>query len=913
MLARRQPDLTVCMEQVHKPHNVSAIIRTADAVGVHEVHAVWPGSRMRTMASAAAGSNSWVQVKTHRTIGDAVAHLKGQGMQILATHLSDNAVDFREIDYTRPTCILMGQEKTGITQEALALADQDIIIPMIGMVQSLNVSVASALILYEAQRQRQMRACTCVKTACCRKPSNNACCLKAAIRCWRKSQNAKVCPTPTLISKARLKPMLTGGPPCRPQGKRDEGRLLDAVPLSSLTGVGAALSNKLAKINLHTVQDLLLHLPLRYEDRTHLYPIGELLPGVYATVEGEVLNCNISFGGRRMMTCQISDGSGILTMRFFNFNAAMKNSLATGRRVLAYGEAKRGKYGAEMIHPEYRVQGDLSTPELQETLTPVYPTTEGVKQATLRKLTDQALDLLDTCAIEELLPPELSQGMMTLPEALRTLHRPPPTLQLSDLETGQHPAQRRLILEELLAHNLSMLALRAGAQRFHAQPLSANDALKNKLLAALPFKPTGAWARVVAEIERDMALDVPMMRLVQGDVGSGKTLVAALAALRAIAHGKQVALMAPTELLAEQHANNFRNWFAPLGIEVGWLAGKQKGKARLAQQEAIASGQVQMIVGTHAIFQEQVQFNGLALVIIDEQHRFGVHQRLALWEKGQQQGFHPHQLIMTATPIPRTLAMTAYADLDTSVIDELPPGRTPVTTVAIPDTRRTDIIDRVRHACITEGRQAYWVCTLIEESELLEAQAAEATWEELKLALPELNVGLVHGRMKPADKQAVMASFKQGELHLLVATTVIEVGVDVPNASLMIIENPERLGLAQLHQLRGRVGRGAVASHCVLLYKTPLSKTAQIRLQVLRDSNDGFVIAQKDLEIRGPGELLGTRQTGNAEFKVADLLRDQAMIPEVQRLARHIHERYPQQAKALIERWMPETERYSNA
>lgn len=458
-----------------------------------------------------------------------------------------------------------------------------------------------------------------------------------------------------------------------------------------------------------------------------------------------------------------------------------------------------------------------------------------------------------------------------------------------------------------------MLALRAGAQRFHAQPLSANDALKNKLLAALPFKPTGAQARVVAEIERDMALDVPMMRLVQGDVGSGKTLVAALAALRAVAHGKQVALMAPTELLAEQHANNFRNWFAPLGIEVGWLAGKQKGKARLAQQEAIASGQVQMIVGTHAIFQEQVQFNGLALVIIDEQHRFGVHQRLALWEKGQQQGFHPHQLIMTATPIPRTLAMTAYADLDTSVIDELPPGRTPVTTVAIPDTRRTDIIDRVRHACMTEGRQAYWVCTLIEESELLEAQAAEATWEELKLALPELNVGLVHGRMKPAEKQAVMTSFKQGELHLLVATTVIEVGVDVPNASLMIIENPERLGLAQLHQLRGRVGRGAVASHCVLLYKTPLSKTAQIRLQVLRDSNDGFVIAQKDLEIRGPGELLGTRQTGNAEFKVADLLRDQAMIPEVQRLARHIHERYPQQAKALIERWMPETERYSNA
>jgi len=691
------------------------------------------------------------------------------------------------------------------------------------------------------------------------------------------------------------------------------GRLLDAIPLNALTGVGAAQSSKLSKIGLNTVQDLLLHLPLRYEDRTQLYAIGDLLPGIYVTVEGEVLNSTITFGGRRMMTCQISDGSGILTLRFFNFNAAMKNSLATGRRVLAYGEAKRGKYGAEMIHPEYRVQGDLSTPELQETLTPVYPTTEGVKQATLRKLTDQALDLLDTCATPELLPPHLAQGMMTLPEALRTLHRPPPSLQLADLDTGQHPAQRRLILEELLAHNLSMLALRAGAQRYHAQPLSQQDALKQRFLASLPFKPTGAQTRVVAEIENDMALDYPMMRLVQGDVGSGKTLVAALAALRAIAHGKQVALMAPTELLAEQHAINFRSWFEPLGVQVGWLAGKQKGKARIAQQDAIASGQVQMVVGTHAIFQEQVKFNGLALVIIDEQHRFGVHQRLALWEKGQQQGFHPHQLIMTATPIPRTLAMTAYADLDTSVIDELPPGRTPVTTVAIPDTRRSDIINRVRNACTTEGRQAYWVCTLIEESDLLEAQAAEATWDELKLALPELNIGLVHGRMKPAEKQAVMQFFKQGELHLLIATTVIEVGVDVPNASLMIIENPERLGLAQLHQLRGRVGRGAVASHCVLLYKSPLSRTAQKRLQVLRDSTDGFVIAQKDLEIRGPGELMGTRQTGNAEFKVADLLRDQAMIPEVQRLARHIHERYPEQAIALIERWMPETERYSNA
>ncbi|MGP2411747.1 ATP-dependent DNA helicase RecG [Yersinia sp. 2553 StPb PI] len=692
-----------------------------------------------------------------------------------------------------------------------------------------------------------------------------------------------------------------------------KGRLLDAVPLSTLSGVGSSQAGKLAKMGLETIQDLLLHLPLRYEDRTRLYRIGDLMPGLSVNVEGEVLRSDITFGRRRMMTCQISDGSGILTLRFFNFNAAMKNSLSPGKHVIAYGEVKRGNTGAEIIHPEYRVHGENIGVELQESLTPVYPTTEGIRQATLRKLIDQALAMLDTCVIAELLPIELSRSLISLPEAIHTLHRPPANIQLTDLDQGKHPAQRRLIMEELVAHNLSMLAVRAGAQSYRALPLLAEQQLKQRFLAALPFSPTHAQQRVVAEIEQDMTHNFPMMRLIQGDVGSGKTLVAALAALRAIAHGKQVALMAPTELLAEQHASTFRQWLEPLGLQVGWLAGKQKGKARIAQQEAVASGQVAMVVGTHAMFQEQVQFSGLALVIIDEQHRFGVHQRLALWEKGEEQGFHPHQLIMTATPIPRTLAMTAYADLDTSVIDELPPGRTPVTTVAIPDTRRSDVIQRVKNACLEEGRQAYWVCTLIEESEVLEAQAAEVTCEELKIALPEIKVGLVHGRMKGPEKQAVMQAFKQGELQLLVATTVIEVGVDVPNASLMIIDNPERLGLAQLHQLRGRVGRGAVASHCVLLYKTPLSKTAQMRLQVLRDSNDGFVIAQRDLEIRGPGELLGTRQTGSAEFKVADLLRDQAMIPEVQRVARHLHQQYPEHARALIERWLPERARYTNA
>ena len=444
-----------------------------------------------------------------------------------------------------------------------------------------------------------------------------------------------------------------------------KGRLLDAIPLSTLTGVGASQAAKLAKIGLHTIQDLLLHLPLRYEDRTQLYAINDLLRGIWATVEGDVLHTDITFGRRRMMVCQIGDGSGVLTMRFFNFNAGMKNSLAPGRRVTAWGEIKRGQRGAEIIHPEYRVQGEHSHVTLEETLTPVYPTTEGIRQATLRNLTDQALTLLENCPITELLPQALSGGLISLPDALRMLHRPPPDVKLSELESGQHPAQRRLILEELLAHNLSMLAVRAGAQRHYALPMPARHTLSDRLLAALPFSPTAAQKRVVAEIEKDLAHDYPMLRLVQGDVGSGKTLVAALAALNVIAHGKQVALMAPTELLAEQHANNFRQWLAPLGLEVGWLAGKQKGKARQAQQDAIASGNVAMVVGTHALFQEQVKFNGLALVIIDEQHRFGVHQRLALWEKGEEQGFHPHQLIMTATPIPRTLAMTAYADLDT--------------------------------------------------------------------------------------------------------------------------------------------------------------------------------------------------------------------------------------------------------
>lgn len=691
------------------------------------------------------------------------------------------------------------------------------------------------------------------------------------------------------------------------------GQLLSTVALTELAGVGAKMAEKLHKIGLNNVQDVLFHLPLRYEDRTRIWPINRVAPGQFLTVQGEVSHCSLQFGKRKMLTVKIADTTGSITLKFFNFNAAMKNSFTQGKYVKAYGEIKGSQFGLDIIHPDYRIFSEPTTHSAEETLTPVYPTTDGLRQTTLRNLTDQALSLLDKSAVTELLPAGLYDQQMTLAQALQLMHRPTPEMSLEQFDAGKHPAQKRLILEELLAQNLSMLALRSKGQQHQSWSLAPQDTLKQQLLASLPFTLTGAQQRVVADIETDLSKSQPMMRLVQGDVGSGKTLVAALAALRAIEHGYQVALMAPTELLAEQHVVNFTQWLNPMGIGVGWMAGKLKGKAREKELVRIASGDAKMVVGTHALFQDQVVFNNLALIIIDEQHRFGVHQRLELREKGATNGYYPHQLVMTATPIPRTLAMTAYADMDTSVIDELPPGRTPIQTVALPDSRRPQIIERIRSACQQEGRQTYWVCTLIDESEVLEAQAASDTADELTRLLPDLNVGLVHGRMKPKEKQAIMASFKAGEIDLLVATTVIEVGVDVPNASLMVIENPERLGLAQLHQLRGRVGRGEIASHCVLLYHAPLTKTAQKRLAVLRESSDGFVIAQRDLEIRGPGELLGTKQTGIADFKVADLIRDQYLIPQVQKLARYIHDQYPDNAKAIIDRWLGQRENYSNA
>ncbi|WP_249553579.1 MULTISPECIES: ATP-dependent DNA helicase RecG [Shewanella] len=688
---------------------------------------------------------------------------------------------------------------------------------------------------------------------------------------------------------------------------------LDLVPITELKGVAKRVAEKLAKLGITTVQDLLFHLPLRYEDRTQIYPIAALMPGNYGTIEAEIQSTQILQGRKRMLVCNVRDNTGSMSLRFFNFSMAQRNAMQNGLMIRAYGEIRRGNHQAEIVHPEYKIVYPGEDIHLSDTLTPIYPTTEGLKQASWIKLTEQALELLEDGGLTELLPAHLQPNNLSLKQALQTLHRPHAGISQFDLELGQHPAQQRLVQEELLAHNLSMLRLRQRSNLDAAVTMHATGQLLNPFLASLPFKPTGAQQRVVAEIGKDLEQPHPMMRLVQGDVGSGKTLVAALAALQAIENGYQVAMMAPTELLAEQHAANFAAWFEPLGLKVGWLAGKLKGKARAQSLEDIESGAAQMVIGTHAIFQQQVIFQKLALIIIDEQHRFGVHQRMGLREKGINQGFHPHQLIMTATPIPRTLAMTAYADLDTSIIDELPPGRTPVTTVAIPDSRRNEVLERVRNSVITDKRQAYWVCTLIEESEVLECQAAEDTAEELRLSLPELTIGLVHGRMKGAEKQQIMADFKAGTINLLVATTVIEVGVDVPNSSLMIIENPERLGLAQLHQLRGRVGRGAVASHCVLLYKAPLSQTASQRLNVLRQSNDGFVIAQKDLEIRGPGEVLGTKQTGLAELKIADLVRDQALIPHIQKLANHVMSQAPDAVDAIIHRWLGHRQQYVQA
>ena len=687
---------------------------------------------------------------------------------------------------------------------------------------------------------------------------------------------------------------------------------LSRLPLTALRGVGPALAEKLARLDLHTVADLLFHLPLRYEDRTRVRPIGNLRPGTSALIEAEVDLAEVRTTRRRMLLVHVSDGTGHLLLRFFHFNAGQRQSFRRGVRLWCFGEVRRGPAGLEMVHPEYRLLAEGASAPREQRLRAIYPATEGVGQRVLQGLVGQALDRL--AARPEVLKDWLAgrlDGLPPLHEALERLHRPRPGSRIADVTGQTHPARRRLAFEELLAHHLSLRQLRLRVHRHRAWPLTGDGRLRDRLLAGLPFSPTAAQRRVMDEIAADLARPRPMLRLVQGDVGSGKTLVAVVAALQAAECGVQTAVMAPTELLAEQHYRSITDWCRPLGVEVAWLSGRQKAAERRQALEQVGSGRAAIVVGTHALFQDEVDYARLGLVIVDEQHRFGVHQRLALRDKGAAGDMHPHQLTLTATPIPRTLAMAVYADLDTSVIDELPPGRTPVKTAVVDDRRREEVIDRVRAVC-REGAQAYWVCTLIEESEALQCQAAEDTARMLAERLPELRVGLVHGRMKPAEREAVMQAFKAGEMDLLVATTVIEVGVDVPNASLMIIENAERLGLAQLHQLRGRVGRGRRESHCVLLYRAPLSAQARERLAVVRETTDGFEIARRDLELRGPGEVLGTRQTGLLQFRVADLMQDQALVPQVQREADRLLRTAPEAAAALVRRWLGARERYGS-
>jgi ATP-dependent DNA helicase RecG len=683
-------------------------------------------------------------------------------------------------------------------------------------------------------------------------------------------------------------------------------------PLSSLRGVGPRLTERLGALGIERVQDLLFHLPLRYQDRTRIRPIGSLQPGEDVLIEGRVRGVDVVPGRRRSLLCRVQDGTGLISLRFFHFSAAQQRQLAAAHTLRAYGEVRPGRSGFELYHPETRIVDPDAPPPLDDRLTPIYPSTQGLQQTSLRKLVAQALERLADAPLDELLPAECLPAdlRLSLQDALRRIHQPGPGDDAARLVAGEHPWQRRLAFEELLAHQLSLLILRRRRRSHGAPALASSRRLAPRLVDTLPFALTGAQQRVLAEIGHDLARPEPMMRLVQGDVGSGKTVVAALAALQAIEQGYQVAVMAPTEILAEQHLTSFRQWLEPLQLGVTLLTSRLPAAERRERLADLAEGRLALAVGTHALFQSQVRFHRLGLVIIDEQHRFGVHQRLSLRDKGEARGLLPHQLVMTATPIPRTLAMTAYADLDNSVLDELPPGRLPVDTVVVGDTRRDEVIERVRASC-REGRQAYWVCTLIEESESLQCQAAETTAGELRERLPELRVGLVHGRLGAAEKRQVMDGFGAGEIDLLVATTVIEVGVDVPNASLMIIENAERLGLAQLHQLRGRVGRGSAASHCVLMYRSPLSRLGQQRLQALRELRDGFALAERDLELRGPGELLGTRQTGAMSFRIASLERDRDLLDAVRAAARRLQDTAA--AEPLLRRWLGDRERFANA
>jgi ATP-dependent DNA helicase RecG len=673
-----------------------------------------------------------------------------------------------------------------------------------------------------------------------------------------------------------------------------------------LQGVGNAAAALLEKLNIFNTDDLLFHLPRDYEDRSTIIPMNQLRVGRSYLLEGIVKGVDFPLGKRKSMAVLLDDDFGKVTLRFYHIYKGITDRCKLGNRLRIFGEVRVGARGLEMYHPELQVITE-DTPLPQTQLTAIYPATEGLTQPKIRDYIQQALAQYSD-HLPELLPAKFSNGY-ALKQALEYIHHPPVNANMLQLAQGSHPAQQRLIFEELVAHQISLLTRRAFIQQVEAPSFAPSKTYAKQLLASLAFEMTAAQKRVSREIVQDLKSNKPMLRLVQGDVGAGKTLVAGVAACHALEEGWQVALMAPTEILAEQHYLNFKRWFEPLGLNVAWLSGKQKGKARAAAEQVIRDGSAHLVIGTHALFQENVEFAKLGLVIIDEQHRFGVDQRLALRNKGLD-GMSPHQLVMTATPIPRTLAMSAYGDLDTSVIDELPPGRTPIQTVTIPLDRREEVLQRIASNC-AEGKQAYWVCTLVEQSETLDAQAAEATFAEIRERFPALNIGLVHGKMKADEKQAVMQQFKNNELQLLIATTVIEVGVDVPNASIMVIENAERLGLSQLHQLRGRVGRGAKASFCALLYKHPLSQNGQERLRIMRETNDGFMIAEKDLELRGPGELLGTKQTGDMNFRVAKLERDDHLLNQAHYVAQQMLKDYPDQAEALLQRWLPEAPRYA--
>lgn len=687
------------------------------------------------------------------------------------------------------------------------------------------------------------------------------------------------------------------------------GLLQQAV--GQLNGVGAQTAKRLNKLGIFRVQDLLFHLPLRYEDRTSVHDLDTIKLGDNVLICGVIAGVEVQVRRRNMLVCQVKNGNSLLLLRFFNFTAQQRQHLEKGHYISAFGEVKAGYAGLEIIHPEYKILSNISEVVTEPYLTPIYPTTDGLKQGVIRRAVQQALAYFK--ATENNLPdwlPASLLGYPSLAEAINTLHTPQNKICSVAMQERTLPAIKRLALEELLAQHLCLLQIKHKAQTANAPIFKDNPHISEQLRSSLPFKLTQAQQCVIAEITKDCLKPSPMMRLLQGDVGCGKTVVCAFIALLATGTQYQVAVMAPTELLAEQHYANFKAWLNPLSIQVDYLSGSLKNKARKHVLQAIATTQSQIIVGTHALFQEQVEFARLGLVIIDEQHRFGVHQRLALKNKGYDTNFKPHQLMMTATPIPRTLAMLQYSDLDISIINQLPPGRIPAITRIISAQKRQQIIDRIKD-WNERKRQTYWVCTLIEESKLLQCQATEKTLETLTKKLPNVRIGLVHGRMTSTEKNQIMQEFKQHKIDLLVATTVIEVGVDVANAGLMIIENAERLGLAQLHQLRGRVGRGNTASYCLLMYQPPLSDHARERLSILRKTNNGFTIAEHDLQLRGSGEVLGTRQTGALQFKVADLSKHADLVAQIPKIAHTICDQKPEIVQEIIDRWLTKPTDYS--